>query len=397
MHDTSNFKTKTNILQRNNGRINGKWIIGIDVGYSAVKIVSPSTIARFPSYAKKIQDGFSFAAGEPENAIFYKDSDGQMWLIGETAQNLISDKDTTDSEASLYNREWMRSPMYKVLAEAGMGIAMSKAEFTDSKDTKYVVAPEENDRIIIQTGLPERYLNNSEELEDVFYGEHRFSLKIGKKPWKEYNIYIRKGDLDIMSQPKGTLFSACIDEKGNIHPDAKKYMSSSTIIFDAGFGTLDIFLIKKGSVLSGETYTELGMKQILKNTAERIKKEYGIEIPVPAMQKYLETGKVRYRSRKKGEFISKQIEFGDILAEESKRVCDEAIEKMSDAVDLLDYDYMLIAGGTGAAWFNQITNKFKDFETLKVVQGNQNSDLPFVYINALGYYKVRYNKEKQAA
>ncbi len=396
MRDTSNFRTKTKIQENDNGYIKGKWIIGLDIGYSAVKLFSPNTIAKFPAYAKIVDKNFNFVTGAPDNAILYRDEAGTTWLIGELAQNSLSDKDTSDSEAVLYNREWMRTPMYKVLAEAGLGIAMQKAEFTDSNENKYIIAPGEYDKIIIQTGLPEKYLNNTEEVEDVLCGKHQFSLKIGKKPWQDFCINIEKGNINVMSQPKGTLFSICVGNNGGMYQDATKYLSSSAIVFDAGFGTLDIFLMQNGHVISGETYSELGMKRILKNTTERIKQEFDIDIPVPSMQKYLETGTVRYKSRKKGEFISKEIAFGDILAEESKKVCEEAINKMADAVDLLDYNYLFISGGTGAAWFNQIKSTFENFETLKVIQGNQNSNLPFVYANARGYYLYRFNKERQA-
>ena len=393
MRDTSNFRTKTKFLKRDNGNIPGQWLIALDIGYSGVKIESPNIVARFPSYAKKVESDLAFAGEVSEKTILYKDLDtNEMWLVGEVAQNIMSANDKTASETSLYGREWFRSPKFKVLADVGYGIAMQKAEFTNNNGENYTVELQVDDRIIVQTGLPEKYMANTEEMQEVLSGRRHFAIKIGTGEWKNYDKEIFEKNIYVMSQPKGTLFSVCIDKNKKFHPDAKKYMSKSCIIFDAGFGTLDIFPIKSGVVGKGETYPDLGMKRVLQITTAGIKQQFDVDIPVPAMQKYLETGTVRYKSRKKAQFVSKEFSFGDILAKASEDVCDEAIERMSNVLDLLEYDYMIVTGGTGAAWFNHIKEIFKDFETLQIIQGNQNDDLPFVYANVRGYYNFRYNK-----
>lgn len=382
MRGTSNFKTKTSFIERNNGRMDGIWEIAIDLGYSAVKLFAPNKISRFPSYAKRVEENFAFAGEVPASSILYRDgATGEVWLVGEYAQNLMSDSDTTDSEASLYGRERYGNTMFRVIAETGLGIGlMGNSEGT----------PASSDRIVVQTGLPEQYMGDKEALTDFLAGDHSFSIKIAGKDWEDFHFSISSNDIDVMSQPKGTLFSVCINKDGRFHPDARKYLSSSVIVFDAGFGTLDLFPIRSGAVGKGETYSDLGMKRVLQETSRGIRDEFHVEIPVPAMQKYLATGKIRYMDRKN--FKSKEYEFGDILAAASAHVCEEAIMRTADVLDLLDYNYMIITGGTGAAWFNQIQDKFRDFDTLKIIQGNQNDDLPFVYANVRGYYFYRYNK-----
>lgn len=389
MKDTSNFRTKTSFMPSNNRYIKGAWTIGLDIGYGGVKIKSPNIVARFPSYAKKVSPDFAFADGTSNNAIMYKNlNTNETWIVGAVAQNIMSATDTTDSESTLYGREWFTTAMYAVLAETGLGVAMQKLEIKDSEEATFTREPGD-DKIIIQTGLPECYMSNAEELREALSGRHDFALKIGKGAWQEFHIEIDFENIFCMSQPKGTLMSVCMDKTGHFHADAKKYLSSSVIVFDAGFNTLDIFPILAGTVQNGETFANLGMKRILQETSNGIRREFHVDIPVPAMQKYLETGKVRYKSHKKGEFISKEYEFGDILAQSSIMVCEEAIEKMASAISLLDYNYLIVTGGTGAAWFNQITEKFKNFETLQVIQGNINNGLPFVYTNVEGYYDYR--------
>lgn len=391
MKNTSQFRTKTNFFKRNNGKIPNVWEIALDIGYSAVKLISPNMTARFPSYAKRV-DNLSFVGEISEKAIMYKDLEyNEMWIVGEVAQNIMSANETADSEASLYNREWFRSPMFKVLADVGYGVAMQSIQLKDRNNNPYILKPDQDEKIIVQTGLPEKYMSNESDMKEVLSGKRHFAIKIGSGEWQEYNIDIDISNIFVISQPKGSLFSICIDKNGKFHADAKKYLSSSVIVFDAGFGTLDIFPIKSGVVGNGETDSNLGMKRILQITSTEIKSQFNIDVSVPAMQKYLETGKVRYKSMKKGQFISKEHEFGDILTKASSDVCNEAIEKLANTLDLIDYNYLIVTGGTGAAWFNQIKETFKDFETLKIIQGNQNDDLPFVYSNVRGYYFYRFN------
>ena len=130
-----------------------------------------------------------------------------MWLVGEVAQNIMSANDTTDSETLLYGREWFRSPMFKVLADVGYGIAMQKAEFTNNNGENYTVELQVDDRIIVQTGLPEKYMANTEEMQEVLSGRRHFAIKIGTGEWKNYDKEIFEKNIYVMSQPKGTLFS----------------------------------------------------------------------------------------------------------------------------------------------------------------------------------------------
>lgn len=365
MKDTSNFRTKTNFFKRNNGKISDVWEIALDIGYSAVKLISPNMTARFPSYAKRVDNNFSFVGEISEKAIMYKDLEyNEMWIVGEVAQNIMSANETADSEASLYNREWFRSPMFQVLANVGYGVAMQSIQLKDKSDNPYILKPEKDEKIVVQTGLPEKYMSNESEMKEVLSGKRHFAIKIGSGEWQEFNINIAIDNIFVISQPKGSLFSVCIDKNGKFHEDAKKYLSSSVIVFDAGFGTLDIFPIKSGVVGNGETDSNLGMKRILQITSAEIKEQFNIDVPVPAMQKNLETGKVRYKSMKKGQFISKEYEFGNILVKASSDVCNEAIEKLANTLDLIDFNYLIVTGGTGAAWFNQIKETFKEFETL---------------------------------
>lgn len=379
--ETLAFRTKTEIREQNNGRAGDVWEIALDIGYSGVKIFAPNKIACFPAYARPIGNNFQFAGKNPPQSILYKNLDtGDMWVIGEVAQNLITARDTSDSESVLYGRDRYRSRMFKAIVSAGIGIGLLPNK---------TGAPI-GEKIVIQTGLPERYMSDEADLKDVIAASKHFAIQIGSQPWQEFTVSIEENDIFVMSQPKGTLFSICINKEGRFHQDTQKYLTTSGLIFDPGFGTLDIFSINSGVVGNGETFANLGMKRVLQETALAIKDVYGIEVPVPTMQKNLETGTVIYVDKKK--FISREYDFSELLKTACEKVCNEAIDKMSEIFDLSTYNYLVVTGGTSEAWYPIIKERLKGLSTLDIILGNQNDSLPLIYSNVRGYFFYRYNK-----
>jgi len=73
--EITDFKVKTEFINRDNGFVPGKWGIAIDLGYSAVKQFSPVSVIRFPSYAKRVGADFAFVDAPPKEAIFYKNNE----------------------------------------------------------------------------------------------------------------------------------------------------------------------------------------------------------------------------------------------------------------------------------------------------------------------------------
>ena len=70
---TSQFKTKTEIKEANNGGIKGVWPIAIDVGYSSVKVFSPNSAGIFPSFAQVSEP--EIVGTLPKTSLIYKDLD----------------------------------------------------------------------------------------------------------------------------------------------------------------------------------------------------------------------------------------------------------------------------------------------------------------------------------
>ena len=378
---TKRFRTKTNFLQRENGYCDGIWEIAMDIGYSANKLMSPNSVASFPSYARRVGDDYQYAGSPPASSILYRNLESDdTWIVGEVAQNLIGSNDTSDSEASLYGRDRYFTDMFKVISEAGFGIGLRLNMYGEPRGNK----------IVLQTGLPERYMSDESAIVESLAGPHAFALKIGGSDWETFSFNLDPQDIYVMSQPKGTLFSVITDNQGRFVEDADELLSSSALILDPGFGTFDIFAIQSGVVTQGETFADLGMKRILHDTCRAIRENYGVEIAVPNMQKYLEMGVVRKFDKRN--FSSKDYSFDNLLSTTCDKVCDEALLRMSSSFNLSDFNYLIVTGGTGAAWYKRIEERLKNLDFLTIIKGNRNDTLDFIYSNVRGYYNYRYNK-----
>jgi len=84
-------------------------------------------------------------------------------------------------------------------------------------------------------------------------------------------------------------------------------------------------------------------------------------------------------------------DISDILLENNRRICESALNRIETAYnDLEDYDYLLVTGGTGAAWLDYIHERYRNMETLEIITGNQNQpELDHIYSNVRGYYIFR--------
>ncbi len=382
MIHSENFKTKTILLDRENPGQKGVWNIGLDIGYSAVKGFSPNTIYCFPAFAKKVPDGLISVAKERPTDIQYRNvKTGEIWNVGESAQDMAG---TNDSELATFGRQRYFSEMFRVIAEVGMAFGMLSNRFGQRGDKE----------LFLQTGLPPEYREmDSDDLIQALSGEHNFEVKIGTKDWKTFHFTLDPENIGKpMDQPMGTLYSVACNPSGRPSKDAAKFFGSNVLIMDAGFGTLDIYNISNGRIITRpETIDNLAMKEIFKRTISDIAKKYKKELTITGMQKVLETGTVNIMEKKTVDGrirrCSSEVSFTDFLEKNNKDVCMEALDRICNTYDgLVEHKFLIITGGTCSAWNTLIKEYLSGMETLTIVSGAQNENLSPVFANARGYY-----------
>lgn len=374
------FKTKTMIQPKSNPSIPNKFLVGIDIGYSGCKIFSQNKVALFPCYARRIK-GELISASYEDTDIWYQDAKTkEMWAVGETAIGMMSSRDTNDNASSMYSRSRYEDPMFMVILRTGLAIGMMKNVFGDYQGKE----------LCVESGLPAAYMMDEYALKDAFCQQHDFAIKVGKGPWQKFSFSLDDDHVFVTSQPKGTLYSSIVNSDGEFVEDSAKLLKSRTLIFDAGFNTLDLVCNLNGVIDDNTTtYNDMGMKQVLINTAAVIEKKYHEKIEIPYMQMILRDGIVHGYDRKSRS--SFEIDISDILEEQSREVCNRAIQKIRTVYnDLLDMNYLVVTGGTGEAWWHMIKNEFQGLRSLTVLSGNEHSNLPFTFSNVRGYYFYLY-------
>lgn len=386
--DTKTFKTRTIFCQRSNPiRKDDVWVSALDMGYSAVKVMSQNVIACFPSYARKLAKNAISLVKPLDTDILYRDCEnGDIYAVGAKAESMISVETTNDNNATLYGRNRYFGEIFQVTSKVGLAMSMMSNQFGSP----------EGKRIIVQTGLPCGYIvDDAPLLREALSGHFDFDIKIGAGPWQHFEFQLDQSDIFIMQQPMGTLISLATDKDGNPTPDSEKLLSSRVLVFDPGFRTGDTTYIKGGSIdmeNDCHTFTNFSMIEVLSRTVDVLKKNPGVNVSVPAMQECLKNGYVK--AVDKIHFKSTQIEFADILEKQSRTVCDEAINKLAEIYNYFtEVDYLALTGGTGAAWSNYIREKLKGFEeNLTILSGNRNDELPHIFSNVRGYYMYRINR-----
>lgn len=387
MVNPQDFSTQTCFIPRKNAGTGKHWGIALDIGYSAVKGMSPNHVFCFPSFARVFNGQMlNVGEGSPDD-IQYRDENGVIWNVGATAQNSLSSADTNDSVQSLYGRNRYFAPMFLVIARVGLALGLLHNDFGNPGDKS----------IFLQTGLPPAFLkSDAADLKEVLSGHHEFSVRIGNGAWKNFSFDLSEDNIKVMPQPMGSFFSAAFSNEGTQLPSAKKLFSSNLLIFDAGFGTVDIYSIRNRQIESSQSFDDCGMKAVLSETSEAIAKKFGVEVPVHAMQKSLREGFIQTRNRRTK--TSTKERFDDLLEAASAKVCKNAIERVDSSYDsLFDYDYLLVTGGTGAAWQDIITEEYAGLTTLKVITGNQNDTLSHIFSNVRGYYLYQAGRLRRGA
>lgn len=369
---SSSFEIQQEIVPQNLSAIPGFWPCALDIGYSAVKGFCPDRRFIFPSFARRLPG--ALLTTDESDILVYDTKENETWIVGRNALNGVSSDDTDFAGDEWYDRNRYLTREYRIIVMAALGIASM-----GSPSGAYV----------IQSGLPPAYIKqDANVLRKAFLRPMDFVLKIGSGPQKEFHFDFHEEDiLPPIPQPVGTLYSVIMGKDGTRIPGWVSYFQDNSIIFDGGFKTLDIYTIRGRQKAASISYSEYGMLEVLTRTSQRIYEEYGEDIPVSHLLPLLKKGTIIISDEDEDEPSAEVVSFGSDLELSSNEICDEAIRKFRAACKpLRDYRHLVVTGGTGAAWFPRIKEKFSHMQSLSVVQGNVNDGLDPVYSNVRGYY-----------
>lgn len=371
--ELKNFKTRAEWIRTDNPKKDNKNIIGLDLGYSGVKGFYGYGYYSIPNFAIQIT-GELFGKLNPNDIIYEDLVTKRKYFVGQAAVESL-DLNSVVDEATWYGRNHYISYEFLVLARTAIGMALWNTK-TNGHD------------ISIQTGLPPAFLIEDEPyIRKALEGEHIFKLTIGNES-RRFHFTIRKENLDVMKQPMGTYYSVVFDNNGKPNARLAEFMRSNLIIFDGGFGTLDKFIVKNhGRTCLSDSSQQLGMKRVFEEARDLIKKDLGISISIPGIQNCLESGVIKKMDRVLLE--TKEYSIGRYIDQANRIVREEAFDYVRN--DIADAQFIVMTGGTGAAWIEYFKDMTRKIQSLQIIEGNAGSGLPNTYANARGYYMAQLN------
>ena len=349
-------------------------LCGIDIGYSGIKIQSPFNASTIPSIVVKEKNDAPLLVGAED--IRYRDEKGRVWYVGSLAKKTLLHGSTAVKPTTLLGRQRVQSEDFLVQLRVGLFFARLKGLPEGGYDL--------DDRPIkVQTGLPPEFIvQDSEELRSKFVGDHKFFIKVGKRPWVGIRIKLDIRDVFICKQPFGTLMANVINEDGVMtNPSLLK---KNVLILDAGFHTTDTFHCiqgtREGIALTWENYA---MQEVYQRTCDDILavSKNKADISVYSLEKAFDTGIVHYGAKKEPYNFTKDF------YRNLKGVCFELLDELNAAYNsMMNVDVILLTGGTGVAWEKYIREYYKDTQALEIILAGDGKSASRA--NVKGYYNL---------
>lgn len=349
-------------------------LCGIDIGYSGIKIQSSFNASTIPSIVVKEKNDVPLLVGAED--IRYRDEKGRVWYVGSLAKKTLLHGSTAVKPTTLLGRQRVQSEDFLVQLRVGLFFARLKGLPEGGYDL--------DDRPIkVQTGLPPEFIvQDSEELRGKFVGEHKFSIKVGKRPWVNVRIKLDTKDVFICKQPFGTLMANVINEDGVMTNPA--LLKKNVLILDAGFHTTDTFHCiqgtREGIALTWENYA---MQEVYQRTCDNILEASGnkADISVYSLEKAFDSGIIHYGAKKEPYNFTKDF------YRNLKEVCYELLDDLNAAYNsMMNVDVILLTGGTGVAWEKYIREYYKDTQALEIVLAGDGKSASRA--NVKGYYNL---------
>jgi len=194
--------------------------VGLDLGYSATKLVADGRRKTFPSIVGTPELG-RFSLGGQDNHIVLRDP--EHVLVGEGA--MTQSRFVNRRE----DRAWIESAEYYHLFLAAL-TELSTATVVD---------------LLMVTGLPVAFYNDKATLRERLLGVHKVSRE------GRHAQTFKVSDCRVIPQPFGALLAAALDERGRISDQG--LATGSVGVVDVGGKTTNLLSVKRLAEIGRET------------------------------------------------------------------------------------------------------------------------------------------------
>lgn len=322
--------------------------VAIDPGFDSMKVVANGKPFKFPFNVVETDERKMNDYNLQDDFLLHKDSHGTTSRVGQYARELVfenKDKDAAEAMMSdFYSERRFTSSAFKIGLETAIALSLQKSG----------LPPKFDGEIYLMIALPHACRNRyAPSVVGTSAGEHQFFLRAGVGQETEYQFHIKEQNIFTISQTIASILGETSDDKGNIDRQKFFYLSNGpTLILDGGYYTMGIVEMSKGGSVDDdktESDTEHAMRNVNMAVAEEIKQQrpdihhYVIEYLLSQAN-----GTLRYMDH--GHVAT--IDLNKIRKAQIRRICQDFIRYLNTKYNnLLDVNYVLVTGGTGACFY----------------------------------------------
>jgi plasmid segregation protein ParM len=337
-----------------------KLLVGIDLGYGQVKVLSENQQYKFLSAVGTPISDFGRVANVSSKeellnalAITYE---GQKYYIG---HNAITN--TRNGRLSLRQNK-------AELEENRIKFITALALLTKEDDTELEVD--------VISGLPVlEFKNQKDNLFNMIYNYGRgfdFTMHYGPK---SVHKSIRVKNVRIISQGEGSFYDFILDETGNIIQERANKVSGTIMVVDPGYKTTDIVTMETGryvEVLSDQF--NKGINQVHNECIRLIMDKFGVKKEMKDIDEIIRTGVLFHNTKEYN--ISKIIE--DAAKPFAIDIVDNLINLSNDQLGSMQH--LLLTGGGGNVIYPYLKAELEGIIEVSLIENSE-------FSNANGYYK----------
>ena len=364
---------------------NKQLFVAVDPGFDSMKVVANGIVFKFPFNVVETDERKMTDYRLRDDFMLYQDSNGGTYRVGQYARELVFDnKSRVDS---FYTEQRFISEEFQVGLNTAIALAIEKNGLCDNQSDL---------DIYLMVALPHSCRETyAPTIIGLAAGTHKFKLRCGQDKDKVFRYRIAEKNVFTVSQTIASILGETSDDTGNVDEEKFFYLSNGpTLVLDGGYYTMGMVVVSRGGSVD-ESKTESDTRHAMSNVNQLIAdaiKDKRPDINHYAIEYLLgkDDGIIRYMADGKAAVI----DLHELRKDKVKEVCTSLINYLDNKYDnLLDFKYVLVTGGTGAAFYKQLLDFYSstgliDSEHLMLTTGMLNDkQYPVEFAIAIGAYK----------
>lgn len=335
--------------------------VALDPGFDSIKVVANGKAFKFPFAAEETDERKITDYGIRDDFILYRDASGSTYRVGQYARELLFDnKDSAALDERMkefYSEKRFISSEFLVGLRTAIALAIANNGMTEDR------ALDIHLMVTLPHAIRQKY---AASIIGNAAGEHHFSIRQGAGPENVYHFNIREDHIHTVSQTIAAILGETSDEQGNIDQEKFFYLSNGpTLVIDGGYYTTGLVVVSRGGSVD-DTKTESDTLHAMRNVNEALAD--ALQDKRPDLKHFVveyllqSGGKIKYLE----DGTAKTIDLYALRAEKAAMVCDSLIQHLNQKYNnLLDINYVLVTGGTGAVFFDQLKSFYVDSGVLE--------------------------------